>query len=134
MSPEIKKENSMLSDVDLMFKDILRDLISGHETSSNLFICKLANYTQIEENNISDWVDSKSLQAPTKEQVLSIYKALNTQMKESIAEEQMQNFEELEIQADLITQILNSKRDIRQGWLVSVCQTLNRIVDGCKKT
>jgi len=123
----------MLSEVDIMFKDILRDLISDHETNSNICIKKLARYAQIEVHSIRTWIDLSSLEAPTKEQVVAIHKAISSQMKESIIEEQMQNFEELEIQVDLITQVLESEKKMKQGWFLSVGRTINRIVEDCRK-
>jgi len=98
-----------LTEIDVMFKDILSDVINGCMHQSSDFIKKLARYAVLNEKDIRAWIDPDVKDSPEKSQFLAIYQALNLHMRKSIPEWQKLNFEELEIQAQMIEKTIGSE-------------------------
>ncbi|PAJ72769.1 hypothetical protein CJF42_19390 [Pseudoalteromonas sp. NBT06-2] len=102
----------MLSEVEVMFNDILIDILNDESKSSHICIKTLARYARLNEQDIKSWINPDIEVAPRKSQVLAVYRVLNGNMNSSITDEQRLNFEELQIQAKMIEQAISIESSV----------------------
>ena len=118
-----------LSEIQNLLKNMAISAVK--DAGPNINLNQLAKSAKLNGDDIEKWLNESADSAPTQDQFMAMQKIILCAPKALYVEEQMLNYDEIDTQADLIEQAIESDQ-MKPGWHLSFTRSLKRIVNECR--